>query len=289
MRLPLGLLVLVALALPGQAGTPAHPEVWDTPDDSFGAPDITALWYEVNATSISVHVAVTVPRDNGTLCAEEACGGITPLVRVALRVLAPNGTAAPTLPDYGFLRLEYRWGPEGGAGTAWHVNATGVPQWVGTVPVQVASTSVSFAVHRTHPLVAIPLLPEPGAYRLNASHATSLVERCHPATAASPAGCTSIARPAGDAVWDRAPDTGFGNEYVFPAPLPTMTETRTATQSVTSTVTATATRTTEAITILTETATPFPSSLSRHGLPGPGILVLVALVGMALAGRRRLA
>ncbi|MEK6974771.1 MAG: hypothetical protein AABY18_00350 [Candidatus Thermoplasmatota archaeon] len=295
---PLLALCLLAASPVADAGTAQRPEVADDPDDS-GVPalDLRAMWFEVDDRNVTLRLrADDLPEaaTDTSPCPDPGCVGLTLVFRGQFRSLTPNGTPAPALPGYQATILEYRWGwgDDDGVATAGWITADGVATVTGPIPVAVTTDGLSLTVPRNHTTLNVPDGPEPGRYRLNDTQATSVVLRCSPALAESPASCQPISRPGGGPVWDRAPDAGAGLDFVFPAPPSddwvTVTETATATQTVTSTVTATQRLVSETVSVLVETATPFPASLRPKGLPGPGLGALALLVVAVVALRRAL-
>lgn len=282
-------LALVALAAPSQAGSLSHPEVSDQREDTAPILDLLAMWYDVTDTAVAVHVAVASlpePTANTTVCQEAGCIGLSLVVAASFRVVPPG--AASSVDNQSVL-LQYRWAwGQAGAATVAQRNATGALQ--GELPVagNLSAGVVVFTMPRNHTYLQIPQGPTPGAFRLNESVATTWLARCRlTVDPVLTAACEPVTGPAG-LPGDRAPDAGAGRDYLFAQPLPTHTMTQTATQTVTATVTATSTETQEVLTVLSATATAFPSSISREGLPGPGLLVALALLGLAVLVRRTL-
>ena len=294
------LTALLLLALPAaDAGTAQQPEVADDEDDA-GAPalDLRAMWFEVDDANVTLHLRVddlpSTMADTAP-CADPGCAGLTFAFQGRFRSLTPEKVAAPALPGYAATIVEFRWGwgDEAGVGTIGWVDAAGAFVAAGAAEVETTSDGVALTVPRNHTAINVPQGPEPGRYRLNGTQATSSVLRCSPAAGDVPAGCTAVERPGGgSAVWDRAPDSGLGLDYVFRAPASadwiTVTETATMTETATATVTATRSEVSETLSFVTETATPFPKSLTRQGLPGPGFGVLVVLAFAAVLVRRSL-
>jgi carbohydrate-binding DOMON domain-containing protein len=88
------------------------------------------------------------------------------------------------------------------------------------------------------------------------------------------------------------PDAGLGLDYVLRAPAwqdwITVTTTATRTETVTVTATATVNEVNETLSFITQTVTPLPKSLTREGLPSPGVGVLVVVALAAVLARRSL-
>lgn len=297
---PLLLALILAAALPtALAGTAQQPEVADDEDDA-GAPalDLRAMWFEVDDRNVTLHLRVDALPDamaDTAPCADAGCIGLTLAFQGVFRSLTPEGTPAPTLPGYAATFLEFRWGwgDADGVGTIGWVDAAGAASVSGPATVVMTTDGVALTVPRNATALNVPEGPEPGRYRLNGTQATSSVLRCTPAAGDVAAGCTGVTRPGGSsAVWDRAPDAGLGLDFVFRAPPSadwiTVTATATRTETATATVTATVSEVSETLSFVTETATPFPKSLTREGLPGPGIGVLLVLALAAVLARRAL-
>lgn len=294
------LAVLLTLALPAcEAGTAQQPEVADDEDDA-GAPalDLQAMWFEVDDRNVTLHLRVDdlpATMADTAPCADPGCAGLTLAFQGRFRSLAPDGAVAPALPGYAATTLEFRWGwgDADGVGTIGWVDGAGASSLAGPVAVQATSDGVALTVPRNHTAINVPQGPEPGRYRLNGTQATSSVLRCAPAAGDVPASCTAVERPGTSTVaWDRAPDTGLGLDFIFRAPASadwiTVTRTATVTETATATVTATRSEVSETLSFITETSTPFPKSLTRQGLPGPGLGVVGLLVVGVVALRRSL-
>lgn len=298
LTLPLALVLLLAMPV-ANAGTAQQPEVADKEDDA-GVPalDLRAMWFTVDDRNVTLNLRVDALPDamaDTTPCADAGCAGLTLAFQGRFRSLAPNGTAAPTLPGYAATILEFRWGygEDDGVGTIGWVDGAGNVLVTGAALVAVTPDGVALTVPRNATSINVPQGPEPGRYRFNDTQATSSVLRCSPPVGDAPASCAAVDRPGGSGgVWDRAPDAGLGLDYVFRAPawMDWITVTATATRTETATVTATATvnEVNETISFFTQTVAPFPKSLTREGLPGPGVGVLVALAFAAVLARRTL-
>lgn len=294
------LALLLLLCLPaGHAGTAQQPEVADKEDDA-GVPalDLRAMWFTGDDRNVTLNLRVDAlpgAMADTAPCADPGCAGLTFAFQGRFRSLAPDGSAAPALPGYAATILEFRWGygDDAGAGTIAWVDDAGQAFASGPAVVAATSDGVALTVPRNATAINVPDGPEPGRYRFNATQATSSVLRCNPEAGDVPSGCAPVDRPGGSGgVWDRAPDAGLGLDYVFRAPPSadwvTVTATVTQTDTVTQTVTATQSEVSETLSVITQTATPFPRSLTREGLPGPGIGVLVVLALAAILLRRSL-
>lgn len=236
-RLPLALVTLAVLSLPHavQAGSADAPEVTDAPDDAKDPSlDIADVWFDANATDLSVHIergssSTTVPVAGK--CAMESCASAGVSLRVVFIVLKADGTPAPTLDKYAASYVLVRLGPDDPTLTAaaGYYDTAGTGTLEGSLNASVDGTSITVDVPRTHATLA---LPDPTAgFTIASPYALSYVLTCDPARGcqsqpapASPAGPADGAWGNVSGTWDRAPDQGNGTNYTQAgtAPLPTL-------------------------------------------------------------------
>jgi hypothetical protein len=290
--------LLTALAWPAQSGTADAPEVVDDPGDARLPPlDIAAAWFETNGTDLIVHVERGEGADTAPAivrCQDGTCVGAGVSLRVVFTVLKPDGTNAPSLADYASSYVLVRLGPDDPdlAAAVGYYDSAGAGTIVSPANVTVDGGSIVVNVPRSSEALALPDGPTPGAYRITQPYALSYILTCDPAQ-----GCGSRSYPDANlaSAWDRAPDTDFGMDFVFPSPPPAppvqaaSAATTTAPVSTTTvTVVQTTTRTTTVTQEITVTSTPLPIHVEAKGAPSLGlVLVALALCG-SLVLRRRL-
>jgi hypothetical protein len=288
---PFAVVCFLALAnTPAQAGTADAPEVVDAEGDADLPPlDIAAVWFESNETDLVIHIergpeSATPPAI--VQCQEGACVGAGVALRVVFTVIRPDGTPAPALDGYESSYVLVRVGPEDPAVAAvlgYYTDSN--PNAVQAANVTINGTSIDVAVPRSSEAIAIPAGATPGAYRITTPFGLSYLMACAPS---AEVGCLNQG-PLNDQVasaWDRAPDTGFGTDYVFAAPSPaepTQADTATGGSTVTSTTTVTTMQTeTRTMTVeheVTVTSTPFPVHVEAKGAAGPGFVLALAILG----------
>lgn len=298
------LLSLLLNAIPAHAGSTDAPEVVDAPGDAGLPPlDIAAAWFEATDTELVVHIERGP--DSGSppaivQCANGACVGAGVSLRVVFTVLKPDGTPAPAIEGYNASYVLVRLGPEDPslAAATGYRDAEGTFNVVAPANVSVNGTSIAVTVPRAAESIAIPNGTAPGAYRITAPHGISYLLTCAPdGGQGSPVeGCLNRPAPRDELAsgWDRAPDTGFGLDFVFPEPAvaedgPAGNETEEAASATTVTLTQVQTETfTYAVTeTVTQTVAPAVDSIEKTS-PGAGILVVLLLTSLALVARRRL-
>ncbi|MEA3135720.1 MAG: hypothetical protein QOC71_1, partial [Thermoplasmata archaeon] len=274
--------LLTAFALPTQSGTAEAPEVVDAPGDAGLPPlDIAAAWFEATDTDIVVHIERA--EGSGTpppvvACQQGNCAGAGVSLRVVFKVLKPDGTPSPTLADYASSYVLVRMGPDDPTFVAalgfYDSAATGT--LLDALNATIDGTSISVVVPRASEAIAMPTGPTPGAYRITEPYALSYAMGCVPSE-----GCLSQGSPheATAAGWDRAPDTDFGMDFVFPSPppppAPAAAKATGPAATVTSTTTVTVVQKEVKVMTVTETATfthtPLPLVSDAKGTPGLGL------------------
>lgn len=296
--LPFALFCFVAMATgPAQAGTAEAPEVVDAEGDAdLPALDIAAVWFEANDTDLVIHIERGP--DSGTppaivQCQDGACVGAGVALRVVFAVLKPDGTPAPELEGYESSYVLVRVGPEDPAvAAALGYYSDSNPNPMQAANVTIDGTRIDVVVPRSSEAIAIPAGATPGAYRIATPFGLSYVMACAPS---AEVGCLNQG-PLNDQVasaWDRAPDTGFGTDYVFAAPPPAEPEEAvlpaagsTVTSTTTVTTVQTETRTTTMEREVTVTSTPFPVHVEAKGAPSVGPAFLAVALGLGITLRR---
>lgn len=320
-KLLAALLPLTLLVPAAQAGSADEPEILDAADDA-GRPelDVQKVWVDGDDPDQVVFHLVTgaalpaLPRETDA-CADPGCAFAALSFRIEFRVLAPDGTPAPQTAGYNRSYIVYRHGPadESLRSAIGVFDDEGVLTLNGTVAVTVAENEIVFAVSRDNPALAIPHGAEPGAYRINQTYAYSSPQICFPAQEVPQVGtvtCAPLLKPAPDAPpttaaqWDRAPDAGFGTDFVFPAPPPKAAPAKPSLQATTSTqgpTTVTVTSTTTTTIVAAPEPQPVPADgdlrsdaeryrdsalANQKDAPGLGVGLLLAIGLLALARRR---
>ncbi|MHB1260166.1 MAG: hypothetical protein ACYC2H_00475 [Thermoplasmatota archaeon] len=301
--------LLAALASMAQAGTPDAPEVSDPSGDvNLQGLDVTGVWFEANASTLLVHIVRAGDTLTPVQCANGQCLGAGAAVRVVFNVLRPDGRPAPT-PEGGYngTYVLVRLGPEDAnlSSAVGHYDLENVPQPTGPANLTRDGALLTLAIPLDHPDLAIPTGATPGAYRLNGTYALSYALVCLPDPGQQPPApaptlpfaCRMHQQPSPDpgaqtvwkAYWDRAPDAGAGQDFVFPSPPPDPSApAATVTNTVTVTQTQTKTRTTTDTLTETFTSTPFPLHVEAQGVPAGGLALAATALGVGLLVRRRM-
>jgi hypothetical protein len=201
---------------------------------------------------------------------------------------------APALADYAASYVLVRIGPDDPVllAAAGFYDDAGAATLLGGVNATIEGTSITVAVPRSNEVLALPMGPTPGAYRLTQPYALSYVMTC------DPQGCSNRPAPAEQvaSAWDRAPDADYGLDYVFPSPppappvqAPSPAATTAPASTTTVTVRETTTRTTTVTQEITVTSTPLPIHVEAKGTPAAGLVFVALALGAGLLVRRGIA
>jgi MYXO-CTERM domain-containing protein len=327
--LPFACLAILLLSPLAAAGTPDNPEVVDPADDAdlLGTLDITGVYVNATDANVTFHLVVpnllALPDTDAGACTNLGCAALAFTFQVEFVVVRPDGSPAPTLPGYGNTYLAYRVNAPPSLRTVAAYRATDqTVHSVSAVDGSAGDGEVVISVPRSDPALNIPAGSASSLYRITGLFAYSAPQLCspHSSLARTPVvelgACSSLplVGVGGDNTlpftstteWDRAPDTDFGGDFVFPVVAPPSEPTPTVVSSTSApstpppapapsasphpSGTSSPSSTSPAPTItLSGTSTPVASAqMAGKKTPAPEAALVLATLGGLAAARRRL-